>query len=319
MRGKSSWFVLATLLLSGTHALAQGNVAAGKTVFENQCASCHPVEPGKQGFGPSLAGVFNRQSGTLPGFTFTQAMTNAHLIWDAKTLDEFLASSTQKVPGTSMPVSLPNPAARADVIAYLDTLGQAAAPAATPATQAVIAPVGQGPSQDELLRAASDSSSWLSASKDYAGQRFVDLNQINAGNAAGLRAVCIYRSNNANPTQTNPLVYNGVMYLTIDQSIVAIDAATCRERWTYNWRVRDQVLSPTNRGVALKDGRVIRGTADGYLIAVDMEKGTPEPQDRRRGQEPVSQHATAHCWRPHHLRTGGRRLGCQELDRRLQA
>ena len=274
MRDKSSWFVLAALLLSGTHAVAQGNATEGKTVFENQCASCHPVEPGKQGFGPSLAGLINRQSGTLPGFTFTPAMTNAHLIWDAKTLDEFLTSSTQKVPGTSMPVSLPNPAARADVIAYLDTLGQAAAPAATPATQAVIAPVGQGPSQDELLRAASDTRSWLSASKDYAGQRFVDLNQINAGNAAGLRAVCIYRSNSATPTQTNPLVYNGVMYLTVDQSIVAIDAATCRERWTYNWKVKDQVLSPTNRGVALKDGRVIRGTADGYLIAVDREKGT---------------------------------------------
>ena len=149
-----------------------------------------------------------------------------------------------------MPVSLPNPAARADVIAYLDTLGQTAAPAATPATQAVIAPVGQGPSQDELLRAASDSGSWLSASKDYAGQRFVDLNQINAGNAAGLRAVCIYRSNNANPTQTNPLVYKGVMYLTIDKATVAIDATTCRERWTYNWEQKGAILSPANRGVA---------------------------------------------------------------------
>ena len=271
---QSTTLAIAVLLLSVTQALAQGDVTAGKTVFENQCASCHSAELGKQGFGPSLAAVMGRPSGTLPGYNYTPAMVNAHLIWDAKTLDEFLASSTQKVPGTSMPVSLPNAGARADVVAYLGTLGQAAAPAATPATPAVIAPVGQGPSQDELLRAASDTSSWLSASKDYAGQRFVDLNQINAGNAAGLRAVCIYRSNSAVPTQTNPLVYNGVMYLTVDQSIVAIDAATCRERWTYNWKVKDQVLSPTNRGAALKDGRVIRGTADGYLIAVDMEKGT---------------------------------------------
>jgi glucose dehydrogenase len=91
-------------------------------------------------------------------------------------------------------------------------------------------PVGKGPSQDDLLRAASDTRNWLSATKDYAGQRFIDLNQINAGNAARLRPVCIYRSNNANPTQTNPVVYNGVMYLTVDQSIVAIDAVTCRER-----------------------------------------------------------------------------------------
>src|SRR6266478_4440023 len=216
-------------------------------------------------------GVIGRLSGTLPGFTYTPAMVNAHLTWDAKTLDQFLTSTSQKVPGTSMPVSLPNEVARADVIAYLGTLGQAAAPAAAPAA---VAPVGHGPTQDELRRAASDTGNWLSASKDYAGQRFVDLNQINADNAGRLRAVCIYRSNSANPTQTSPVVYKGVMYLTVDQSIVAIDAATCRERWTYNWQVKGQFLSPTNRGVALKDGRVVRGTADGHLIAVDMEKGT---------------------------------------------
>jgi alcohol dehydrogenase (cytochrome c) len=273
VRTKSRWFVLGVALLCGAPAHAQGTAAAGKTVFENQCAACHSTEPGKPGFGPSLAAVIGRQSGTLPGFNYTPAMVNAHLTWNAKTLDEFLTSSTQKVPGTSMPVSLPDASARADVIAYLGTLGQAT-PAAAPATPIAVTPVGQGPTQDELLRAASDTGNWLTASKDFAGQRFVDLNQINAGNAARLRAVCIYRSNSANPTQTNPLVYKGVMYLTVDQSIVAIDAATCRERWTYNWQVKDQVLSPTNRGAALKDGRVVRGTADGYLIAVDMEKGT---------------------------------------------
>jgi alcohol dehydrogenase (cytochrome c) len=273
VRTKSRWFVLGVALLCGAPAHAQGTAAAGKTVFENQCAACHSTEPGKPGFGPSLAAVIGRQSGTLPGFGYTPAMVNAHLTWNAKTLDEFLTSSTQKVPGTSMPVSLPDASARADVIAYLGTLGQAT-PAAAPATPIAVTPVGQGPTQDELLRAASDTGNWLTASKDFAGQRFVDLNQINAGNAARLRAVCIYRSNSANPTQTNPLVYKGVMYLTVDQSIVAIDAATCRERWTYNWQVKDQVLSPTNRGAALKDGRVVRGTADGYLIAVDMEKGT---------------------------------------------
>src|SRR5262249_46466869 len=163
----------------------------------------------------------------------------------------------KKVPGTSMPVALSDATARADVIAYLGTLGQAAAPSAPPggpgSSEPVLMPVGKGPSQDDLSRAASDTRNWLSASKDYAGQRFVDLNQINAGNAARLRPVCIYRSNSANPTQTNPVVYNGVMYLTVDQSIVAIDATTCRERWTYNWRVKDQILSPTNRGGALKD------------------------------------------------------------------
>ena len=256
---------------------AAGDAVAGKTVFANQCSSCHTTEAGKNGFGPSLAGVLDRKAGGLAGFSYSPAMAHSGLSWDEKTLDEFLISSTQKVPGTSMSVMLTNASDRANVIAYLETLGRASAAAtSTPAAGAPSpgAPSTQGPTQEELLRAAQDTQNWLYASKDYTGQRFVDLRQITAKNAGQLRAACIYRSNNAGATQTNPLVYKGVMYLTIDKAIVAIDATTCRERWTYNWEAKGAVLSPANRGVALKDGRVVRGTADGYLIAVDMGKGT---------------------------------------------
>ena len=258
-------------------ATAAGDAVAGKTVFANQCSSCHTTEAGKNGFGPSLAGVLGRKAGGLAGFSYSPAMAHSGVSWDEKTLDEFLTSSTQKVPGTSMSVMLTNASDRANVIAYLETLGRASAAAtSTPAAGAPSpgAPSTQGPTQEELLRAAQDTQNWLYASKDYTGQRFVDLRQITAKNAGQLRAACIYRSSNAGATQTNPLVYKGVMYLTIDKAIVAIDAATCRERWTYNWEAKGAALSPTNRGVALKDGRVVRGTADGYLIAVDMGKGT---------------------------------------------
>ena len=269
--------VLATLMLLTSsifcgQANADGDAAAGKTVFANQCSSCHTTEVGKNGFGPSLAAVVGRRAGRLGGFSYSPAMAQAGLTWDAKTLDTFLTSSTSAVPGTSMSVALPNATDRANVIAYLETLGRAsAAVAGAPAANAQLA---QGPTQDELLHAAQDDRNWLYASKDYTGQRFVDLRQITPQNAGRLRAACIYRSNNAGATQTNPLVYKGVMYLTINTAIVAIDAASCRERWTYNWEQKGAVLSSTNRGVALKDGRVVRGTADGYLIAVDMNKGT---------------------------------------------
>jgi alcohol dehydrogenase (cytochrome c) len=256
-------------LVVSTQASADGDAAAGKTVFANQCSSCHTTVVGKNGFGPSLAEVVGRKAGGLAGFTYSPAMAQAGLIWDAKNLDEFLTSSTVKVPGTSMPVSVPNPTDRANVIAYLETLGRAsAAPASAPAA------LPQGPTQDELPHAAQDKQNWLRASKDYTGARFVDLRQITPANAGQLRAACIYRSNVAGSTQTNPLVYKGVMYFTIDKAIVAIDAATCRERWTYNWEQKGSVLSPTNRGVALKDGRLVRGTADGYLIAVNMADGS---------------------------------------------
>ena len=273
MRTKAILFALGAGLVPCISAHAEGDAAGGKTAFESQCAVCHSTAPGGQGFGPSLAAVYERTAGTLAGFTYTPALSHSHLTWDAKTLDAWLTSSLQKVPGTAMQVAIPDEKTRSDIIAYLETLGRTA-PTEPAKPSAAALPAGQGPSQDELLRAASDKQNWLYDSKDYAGQRFVDLGQINPSNAASLRPVCIYRSNSATPTQTNLLVYKGVMFLSVDQSIVAIDAKTCRERWTYVWQVKGNVLSPTNRGVAIKDGRVIRGTADGYLIAVDMENGS---------------------------------------------
>jgi len=274
-RAALATLMLVTGFLLCAQASAAGDAAAGKTVFANQCASCHTIEAGKNGFGPSLAAVLGRKAGGLAGFTYSPAMAQAGLTWDEKNLDEFLTSSTAKVPGTSMPVQLPSASDRANVIAYLETLGRASAAAPAPATAAAAAaPSIQGPTQNELLHAAQDKQNWLYASKDYNGTRFVELAQITPKNAGQLRAACIFRSNVAGSTQTNPLVYQGVMYLTIDKATVAIDAATCRERWTYNWEQKGSVISPANRGVALKDGRLVRGTADGYLIALDMAKGT---------------------------------------------
>src|SRR5271154_1878297 len=87
-------------------AQAEGDVAAGKTAFANQCAVCHTVVVGKNGFGPSLAEVIGRHSGGLQDYNYSTAMTAAGLIWQPDTLDAFLTSSTAKVPGTTMPVAI---------------------------------------------------------------------------------------------------------------------------------------------------------------------------------------------------------------------
>ena len=262
------------LLALSAAAYAQDEAAQGEKMFQAQCSSCHTVRAGVNGFGPSLAGVVGRSAGKAPGFTYTPAMLNSGLTWDEATLDSFLTSSTQKVPGTAMPVAIPDAHVRSAIIAYLKSKGGATeeAAAAPAATAAAAMPSG-GPTQEELNHATSNARDWLYASKDYTGQRFVKLARINAKNAHDLRPICIYRSDSATPTQTNPLVYKGVMYLTVDSSIVAIDATTCRQLWSYRWDAKGRVLSPTNRGVAIKDGIVVRGTADGYLIALNMDKG----------------------------------------------
>ena len=57
-------------------AYAQGDAAAGEKVFAH-CAPCHSTKPGENKFGPSLAGVFGRKSGTEPGYTYSWAPEGA--------------------------------------------------------------------------------------------------------------------------------------------------------------------------------------------------------------------------------------------------
>ena len=58
----ASTVVMIGALLLSAKAHADGDAAAGKTAFANQCASCHTTEVGKNGFGPSLAGVVGRKA-----------------------------------------------------------------------------------------------------------------------------------------------------------------------------------------------------------------------------------------------------------------
>ncbi|MGC4252672.1 MAG: cytochrome c family protein [Sphingobium sp.] len=96
-----------------------GDAAKGKAVFA-RCAICHSVDPGVKKMGPSLAGLFGRTSGTVPGFTYSPAMQKAKIRWDAKTLDDFFTKPSALVPGNKMAfVGLPNAADRANLIAYL--------------------------------------------------------------------------------------------------------------------------------------------------------------------------------------------------------
>ncbi|HEV2667298.1 MAG TPA: PQQ-binding-like beta-propeller repeat protein, partial [Blastocatellia bacterium] len=131
----------------------------------------------------------------------------------------------------------------------------------------------QGPTQAELNAAATNAADWLHTNHDYGGQRFVDATQINRQTAPALRPVCRYEIGDLYPFLTNPIVYRNVIYLTTPSATIALDAVTCAVRWRHNWESKARENWPQNRGVAVKAGRVIRGTRDGYLIALDADTG----------------------------------------------
>jgi cytochrome c len=114
------------LLLMAGFCGAAGSACAqdagqGAKVFA-ACAPCHATN-GDTRFGPGLGGVVGRTSGTVTGFRYSRAMKSAHITWDDKALDAFIASPQSVVPGSTMPFSgLPDAGQRRELVAYLKTL-----------------------------------------------------------------------------------------------------------------------------------------------------------------------------------------------------
>ncbi|WP_324740546.1 c-type cytochrome [Tsuneonella sp. CC-YZS046] len=88
-----------------------------------QCRSCHATEPGKNLIGPSLAGIFGTKAGEVAGYSFSTAMKDSGLTWDEATLDSFLKSPREVIPGTKMAYpGLKDDTKRAEVVAYIKAL-----------------------------------------------------------------------------------------------------------------------------------------------------------------------------------------------------
>src|ERR1700739_4397350 len=105
---------------AATTAMA-ADAKAGQQTFRAQCGVCHQGGPGdgEGGQGPNLNGVVGRKAGSSPGFPYTPALKSSGLVWTQANLDQFLTDPSKMVPGTAMPISLPDTKTRQDVAAYL--------------------------------------------------------------------------------------------------------------------------------------------------------------------------------------------------------
>merc|ERR1712228_735344 len=97
-------------------------VKKGKKIFIQKCQQCHSYQEGKNQQGPSLFGLFGRTSGTVDGFSYTDANKSSGIVWDEKIFDEYITAPKKTIPGTKMNFAgLPKRKDRKNIIAFLKT------------------------------------------------------------------------------------------------------------------------------------------------------------------------------------------------------
>lgn len=103
---------------------SSASVSRGEALFQKECAVCHATIPEFHKEGPSLAGIYGRRAGSVPFFAGYKGLKGSDVVWNDSTLDRWLADPREFLAGrnTGMTLHLPDPAERADVIAYLKTL-----------------------------------------------------------------------------------------------------------------------------------------------------------------------------------------------------
>jgi alcohol dehydrogenase (cytochrome c) len=265
--------------VSGTYTAEQAE--RGRALYVAHCAACHGAAL-EGGAAVPLTGNTFRVTWSRPNVTVddlqfiiatTMPLSQGGTLADAEYLD-ILAFILERndVQAGAEPLRQERQYLASIRRADADAVSLSTAPAFI-AGERGLTPEGRGPSGDELLRAAETGTNWLYHTRDYRGTRYSPLAQIDKKNVANLVTQCIYQLGVEAPFQTGPLVYDGTMYLTGVHATIAIDAATCRTRWRHEWQPLDREPWSRNRGVAIKDGYVVRGTADGYLLALDSADG----------------------------------------------
>jgi cytochrome c len=112
--------MLGMLLLAAAGAAAAAlspQEKLGQAVYA-RCAACHSLAQDRTG--PHHCGLFGRRAGSVAGYEYSEPMKRSGIVWDARTLDRFLANPPKALPGTTMTYAgVPDRAERAALIAYL--------------------------------------------------------------------------------------------------------------------------------------------------------------------------------------------------------
>src|SRR5215212_10075570 len=92
----------AVVILAAVGSASAQDLTAGENSFK-KCLPCHSVgADAKNEVGPVLNGLEGRKSGTIEGYSYTEANKNSGITWDEATFKEYITDPRAKIPGTKM-------------------------------------------------------------------------------------------------------------------------------------------------------------------------------------------------------------------------
>lgn len=233
-------FVLAPWAWANGGMLMDG----GREIYMARCSGCH--------------GADARGSGRAPGLA-----ANPHL--GGQSADQLRSLLQRGLPATGMPAFELGPSDMDAVVSYVLSLNDSTKPAQTVA-----------PAARRISWGNPQPGDWLTYNGAPNANRYSELKQITTANVTDLKLKWIFPLPSFG-LEATPLASDGVIYTTGPNQVYAIDALGGEVLWKY---ARPQTKGTdgdaslgTNRGVAIRDGRVFFVTDNAHLLALDRATG----------------------------------------------
>jgi alcohol dehydrogenase (cytochrome c) len=256
--------------------------AAGQSIYQTNCSSCHAADLGGRNEAPQLAGsnfmgVWGfRTAGELVTYIQTSMPpTNPGGLGAAAygNLGAYILQSNGAAPGTQALAAGSTTVIRS-VATGRTSAGGAAATASGPTGLTVSGVVkNYVPVTDEMLRNP-DPGDWLMIRRNYQAWSYSPLAQVTAANVKNLTLAWVWEMTEGGANEPTPIVHNGTIYLVNPGNVVqALDGRTGNLIWEN--RIGPELSTGLGgmRSLGIYQDKILFATTDARLVALDARTG----------------------------------------------